>query len=213
MDFSIETLKQETAAVMEELFRNCSEGHYTLRKGDILVIGCSTSKVMGFHMGTHSTEDAARAIMETVLPYVHGKGLFLACQCCEHLNRAIVVERECMEKYDFEQVSVKPALHAGGAWSVQAMQQFTDPVVVEDIKMRARAGISAAFSSECICVRSAFRFIMKTQKSAAQMSPWHATAPSSSEAKEHSIKISVRNTDTDVFAYTFKRAVLHRSNR
>ena len=68
MDFSIETLKQETAAVMEELFRNCSEGHYTLRKGDILVIGCSTSKVMGFHMGTHSTEDAARAIMETVLP-------------------------------------------------------------------------------------------------------------------------------------------------
>jgi len=117
MDFSIETLKQETAAVMEELFRNCSEGHYTLRKGDILVIGCSTSKVMGFHMGTHSTEDAARAIMETVLPYVHGKGLFLACQCCEHLNRAIVVERECMEKYDFEQVSVKPALHAGGAWS------------------------------------------------------------------------------------------------
>lgn len=79
---------------MEELFRNCSEGHYTLRKGDILVIGCSTSKVMGFHMGTHSTEDAARAIMETVLPYVHGKGLFLACQCCEHLNRAIVVERE-----------------------------------------------------------------------------------------------------------------------
>lgn len=65
MDFSIETLKQETAAVMEELFRNCSEGHYTLRKGDILVIGCSTSKVMGFHMGTHSTEDAARAIMFT----------------------------------------------------------------------------------------------------------------------------------------------------
>ena len=46
-----------------------------------------------------------------------------------------------MEKYDFEQVSVKPALHAGGAWSVQAMQQFTDPVVVEDIKMRARAAI------------------------------------------------------------------------
>ena len=195
MDFSIETLKQETAAVMEELFRNCSEGHYTLRKGDILVIGCSTSKVMGFHMGTHSTEDAARAIMETVLPYVHGKGLFLACQCCEHLNRAIVVERECMEKYDFEQVSVKPALHAGGAWSVQAMQQFTDPVVVEDIKMRARAGID---------IGGVF-IVMKTQKSAAQMSPWHATAPSSSEAKERSIKISVRNTD--VFAYTFKRAV------
>ena len=150
MDFSIETLKQETAAVMEELFRNCSEGHYTLRKGDILVIGCSTSKVMGFHMGTHSTEDAARAIMETVLPYVHGKGLFLACQCCEHLNRAIVVERECMEKYDFEQVSVKPALHAGGAWSVQAMQQFTDPVVVEDIKTVSYTHLHIQAFSSCL---------------------------------------------------------------
>lgn len=76
MDFSIETLKQETAAVMEELFRNCSEGHYTLRKGDILVIGCSTSKVMGFHMGTHSTEDAARAIMETVLTMFTARAFF-----------------------------------------------------------------------------------------------------------------------------------------
>lgn len=138
---TLETIKSEVKAVMNELFENCSAGHYALRSGDILVIGCSTSRVMGCHMGQRSTEAVAAAIMETALPLVREKGLFLACQCCEHLNRALVVERECMEKYDLTEVSVKPALHAGGAWSVQAMKNFTEPVVVEDIKARARAGI------------------------------------------------------------------------
>ncbi|MBR5949033.1 MAG: TIGR01440 family protein [Clostridia bacterium] len=138
---TLETIKAEVGAVMNELFTNCSEGHYALRAGDIIIIGCSTSRVMGYHMGQHSTEEAAAAIMETVLPLVREKVLFLACQCCEHLNRALVVERECMEKYELTEVSVKPALHAGGAWSVQAMKHFASPVVVEDLRARARAGI------------------------------------------------------------------------
>ena len=110
-------------------------------EGDVAVIGCSTSVVLGKKMGTSGCVDTAKSIYDGLMSVFAEKGIYLAAQCCEHLNRAIVVERECMEKYDFEQVSVKPALHAGGAWSVQAMQQFTDPVVVEDIKMRARAGI------------------------------------------------------------------------
>lgn len=134
-------IEREASAVIEELFENCSEGHYMLRPGDIVVIGCSTSRVMGYHMGQHSTEDIAKTLMQTVLPSIREKGLFLACQCCEHLNRALVVERACMERYDFTEVSVVPALHAGGAWSVEAMKQFDDPVVVEDIRARARAGI------------------------------------------------------------------------
>lgn len=76
MDFSIETLKQETAAVMEELFRNCSEGHYTLRKGDILVIGCSTSKVMGFHMGTHSTRMRREQLWKQSSPMFTARAFF-----------------------------------------------------------------------------------------------------------------------------------------
>lgn len=140
-EFSIETVKKEVAAVLDEFFSNCSDGYYKLEKGDIIVIGCSTSRVMGYHMGQHSTEEAAKAIMEMVLPEVKKRGLYLACQCCEHLNRALVVESECMKAYDLTQVSVKPALHAGGAWSVQAMEQFSSPVVVEDIRSRARAGI------------------------------------------------------------------------
>ena len=138
---TLDSIRTEAEAVIDELFANCSDGHYQLHAGDIVVIGCSTSRVMGYHMGQHSTEDVAKVLMETILPRIREKGLFLACQCCEHLNRALVVERECMEKYDLTEVSVKPALHAGGAWSVQAMAQFADPVVVEDIRSRARAGI------------------------------------------------------------------------
>lgn len=138
---TLESIKTEAKAVLDELFANCSDGYYKLNPGDIVVVGCSTSRVMGYQMGKHSTEDIAKTLMETFLPAIREKGLFLACQCCEHLNRALVVERACMEKYDLTQVSVKPALHAGGAWSVEAMKHFSDPVVVEDIRSRARAGI------------------------------------------------------------------------
>lgn len=141
MEFSIDDIAVQTKAVMDELFAACSDGYYKLCPDDILIIGCSTSRVAGYHMGSHSTEDIARCIMETVLPYVREHGICLACQCCEHLNRAIVIERKYMQKYDFTQVSVKPVLHAGGAWSVQAMAQFGDPVIVEDIRSRAKAGI------------------------------------------------------------------------
>ena len=141
MDYLLNDIKKQTKAVIEELLENCSEGFYKLHPGDILIIGCSTSKVTGCNMGSNSSEEIAEAIMDTVLPYVREKGLYLACQCCEHLNRAIVVERECMGKYDFTQVSVRPVLHAGGAWSVQATKKFKDPVIVEDIRAKARAGI------------------------------------------------------------------------
>lgn len=138
---TLETIKSEALAVMNELFESCSKGYYKLEQGDMIVIGCSTSRVMGYHMGQHSTEEVAAALMQTILPRVRERGLFLACQCCEHLNRALVVERECMKKHDLTEVSVKPALHAGGAWSVQAMKNFDSPVVVEDLRARARAGI------------------------------------------------------------------------
>lgn len=138
---TLDSIAREASAALDELFSSCAEGPYTLHRGDIVVIGCSTSRVAGYHMGQHSTEDIAKAIMDAALPRIRERGLYLACQCCEHLNRALVVERECMEKYDLTEVSVKPALHAGGAWSVQAIERFSAPVVVEDIRARARAGI------------------------------------------------------------------------
>ena len=151
MEISLELIKSQAKAAMTELVNygevglpyagTSSHNIPPLKAGDIVVVGCSTSRVAGFHMGTHSTEDIAKAIMDEILPIVKEHGLYLACQCCEHLNRAIVVERECMEKYGFEEVCVKPRLHAGGAWSVRATEVFTEPVVVENIKGMARAGM------------------------------------------------------------------------
>ncbi|MBO6062226.1 MAG: DUF436 family protein, partial [Clostridia bacterium] len=130
MEFSLDTVKSQAKAAITELLNygeiglpyagTSNHNIPKLKEGDIVVICCSTSRVMGYHIGTHTTEDIARAIKDEVLPAIKERGLYLACQCCEHLNRAIVVERDCMEKYGFEQVCVKPALHAGGAWSVRA---------------------------------------------------------------------------------------------
>lgn len=151
MEFTLEQLRAQARASITELVHygqvgleyagTASHNIPPLKAGDIVVVGCSTSRVLGYHMGTHSTEDVARAIMDEILPVVRERGLFLACQCCEHLNRAVVVERSCMERFGLEEVCVKPRLHAGGAWSVRATEVFEDPVVVEDIKAMARAGM------------------------------------------------------------------------
>lgn len=151
MEFTLEQLREQARAAITELVNygevgleyagTVSHNIPPLKAGDIVVVGCSTSRVLGYHMGTHSTEDVARAIMDEILPVVKSRGLFLACQCCEHLNRAVVVERACMERFGFEEVCVKPRLHAGGAWSVRATEVFEDPVVVEDIRAMARAGM------------------------------------------------------------------------
>lgn len=112
-----------------------------LRPGALFVVGCSTSEVGGHCIGTQSSEEIAAAIMDAVLPEIKARGLFLAVQCCEHLNRALVVERAAMEKYDLTHVWVRPWLHAGGAFALQALARFDDPVMVEDLKARASAGI------------------------------------------------------------------------
>ena len=132
-----EMIHSQAVQAMDELM----EAADTLRKGDILVVGCSTSEVMGKMIGTGSNVDAARAIMDAVLPRIKEKGLYLAVQCCEHLNRSLVVERECMDKYNLQQVWVRPQLHAGGAFAMQALERFEDHVMVEDLKGRASAGM------------------------------------------------------------------------
>lgn len=151
MEISLELIRQQARAAVTELLNYGEVGLLyagtsthnipKLKAGDIVVVGCSTSRVLGEQMGTHSAYDVACAIMDEVLPAVKERGLYLACQCCEHLNRAVVVERECMERFGFSEVCVKPALHAGGAWSVRACEVFEDPAVVEDIRSSARAGM------------------------------------------------------------------------
>ncbi len=108
-----------------------------LKEGNILVIGCSTSEIIGSKIGTNSAPEVAAEVFSAFLDAAKEKGIYLAVQCCEHLNRAIVIEREAVK--GAETVNVIPQPKAGGSMATQAYARFDDPVVVEEIK--ADAGI------------------------------------------------------------------------
>ena len=132
-----EKIKAQTKACMESLLAAAE-----LTPGSIVVVGCSTSEIIGQRIGTSPAEEAGQAVFEGVYPLLKEKGLFLAAQCCEHLNRALVVERETAEKYGFEPVTVVPVRKAGGSWSTWVFNHLEDPVVVENLDARkAAAGI------------------------------------------------------------------------
>ena len=113
-----------------------------LRQGALFVIGCSSSEILGDQIGTATNLDSANAVYDGIIPLLNEKGIFAAAQCCEHLNRALVVEREVMGRYGFEQVNAIPQPnHAGGAFATVCYQRFKDPVLVESIMAKADAGI------------------------------------------------------------------------
>lgn len=114
-----------------------------LKRGQVLVIGCSTSEVAGARIGTAGSEAVARAILEPLWEATQAHGLYLACQCCEHLNRALVVSAEAAERYGWEPVSVVPVPKAGGAFASRAMHHLPDAVVVEEIQAHAGLDIGS----------------------------------------------------------------------
>ena len=114
-----------------------------MSKGEILVVGCSSSEIVGETIGKGSDFNTAKAVYEGIAPILNEKGLFLAAQCCEHLNRALVVERECAEKYGLEIVCVVPKMKAGGSFATTAYENFNSPVVVEAIKAHAGVDIGS----------------------------------------------------------------------
>ncbi|CAM3837876.1 TIGR01440 family protein [Mesobacillus zeae] len=110
-----------------------------IRKGSLLVIGCSTSEIIGQRIGTAGTEEVAAMLFRQLKMLRKETGAELAFQCCEHLNRALVLERDSAEKRQLNEVSVVPVRTAGGAMASHAYRQMADPVVVEFVK--ADAGI------------------------------------------------------------------------
>ena len=138
MDTEIERIKAETLAVMREYYKAVQPG-----AGQILVVGCSTSEVRGARIGTDGSVAIAEAIFHSLREEMYRWEGFLAIQCCEHLNRALVVERETMESYGLEEVNVHPVEHAGGALAAQAMREFVDPVVVEAVAAHGGIDIGA----------------------------------------------------------------------
>ena len=111
----------------------------SLSRGNILVIGCSSSEIMGEKIGKGSTYFAAEALLEGIYPILEEHGIYLAAQCCEHLNRALVIEKECAEKYFLDRVAVIPQPKAGGSFATATYKKMKEPVIVEHVK--AHAGI------------------------------------------------------------------------
>jgi len=110
-----------------------------LHKDDVFVVGCSSSEIVGGHIGRDSSLEAAQAVYAGAAPVLAAQGVWLAAQCCEHLNRAIILEREAARAYGWEEVCVVPRPHAGGSWATTCWKNFVSPVAVEEI--RAHAGL------------------------------------------------------------------------
>lgn len=130
----MESIAKQGVRAFEELIEVAG-----LTKGQILVVGCSSSEIVGETIGKGSSFEVATELFEAVYPVLKEKGIYLAAQCCEHLNRALIVERECAEKYGLEPVCVVPYPKAGGSFATAAWRHFDAPVAVEHI--RAHAGI------------------------------------------------------------------------
>ncbi len=108
-----------------------------LKAGQILVIGCSTSEIQGQRIGSAGSTQVAQAVLDGVEGELGESGVFLAVQCCEHLNRALVISSAAMEKYDLTEVRVLPICGAGGAVATELMERLPDGVVVESIAAHA----------------------------------------------------------------------------
>ncbi|MDQ0232134.1 TIGR01440 family protein [Metabacillus malikii] len=116
-----------------------------LKRGDLLVIGCSTSEVIGERIGTAGSDDVAKMIFQTLSEESEKLGFHLAFQCCEHLNRALVIEKQVALEKGYEEVTVIPVRKAGGAMATYAYQHLANPVVVEFIKADAGIDIGDTF--------------------------------------------------------------------
>ena len=128
----MEQIQEQLKNAIEELIETSK-----IKKGQIFLIGCSTSEVCGFKIGSHSAEDVGKALFDIAYKTLLPKGIYLAVQCCEHLNRAVVLSGECAEKYGLDVVNVVPWLKGGGSLATAAYYGIKDAVVVETVKADA----------------------------------------------------------------------------
>lgn len=127
-------LAREAAQAAEELIALAQP-----RPGSILVIGCSTSEILGCTIGSQGSKELAEALWEALQAVAAKHQLYLAAQCCEHLNRALVLSREAAEGYFLEEVTVRPVVHAGGSLATAAYEALAEPLVVA--RLQAHLGL------------------------------------------------------------------------
>lgn len=123
-------IRQQAADAAREL---CEIAH--LKEGNIFIVGCSSSEVIGEHIGSFSSPEIADAIFTGIHSVLLPQKIYLAAQCCEHLNRAIIIERSAVPQA--ETVNVVPQPKAGGSFATTAYKRFMDPVALEYIKADA----------------------------------------------------------------------------
>ncbi len=133
------TIKEDAIRVIDEILNKSR-----VEKDDIVIVGCSSSEMIGNLMGTSAdgeTDEAVEMLYAVVSERIAGIGAHLAVQCCEHLNRAVVLEKSAARAYGFEIVNVIPQPHAGGAFAVKHYKSLFEPAVVENINQKAVLGI------------------------------------------------------------------------
>lgn len=132
MTDNLELIKQQAYTATKELLQIAK-----LNPGQIFVVGCSTSEVGGAGIGTFSSPELAEVVFEGIYQATNESDVYLAAQCCEHLNRALIIEDAAAEKYGYELVNVIPQPKAGGSFATAAYKNFKQPVAVEHIKAHA----------------------------------------------------------------------------
>ena len=125
-------IREQAAAAITELIEAAK-----LKPGQLVVIGCSSSEIVGVNIGKGSAPDTAAQVVDAILPVLREHDLQLAAQCCEHLNRALIMERADAEQRGYEIVSVKPQPKAGGSFATAVYAAMKDPVAVEFVKADA----------------------------------------------------------------------------
>lgn len=155
-------IAKELAAAAEELISIAKP-----KKGQIFVLGCSTSEVLGNKIGTGGSSETAVAMFKALKAVCDAHELYLAVQCCEHLNRSLVVEAATAERYNLEEVTVRPVAHAGGAMATAAYENFAEPVVVEKF-LPILELILARRSSACISNELLYLYACNIKKLAKQ---------------------------------------------
>ena len=134
IDVDLNTMREQAMAVTKELIETAG-----MKPGQILVVGCSSSEVAAHKIGCYSSKEVGETLFNAIHEVTEKHGIYLASQCCEHLNRALIIEEEAAEKYNLEMVNVKPQLKAGGSFSTATWAGLKSPCAVE--KIQAHAGI------------------------------------------------------------------------
>lgn len=177
MDEFTKEITQQAKSIVTELIEVSG-----IKAGEVFVIGCSTSEVIGSKIGSNSAYEVAEALFEAIYPIFKEKGIYLAAQCCEHLNRALIIEREAAEKFGYPPVWVVPQPKAGGSFATTAYKHFDDPVAVEQISAKAGLDIGGTLIGMHLCqvavpVRPSLDMIGQARILAARTRPKYIGGP------------------------------------